>query len=222
MRKTTSRIAKLPETVRTEINRKLQEGWTYKMIREWLFEQKAGQDVPALELKVGDSYSLVWARTTKTAEHARDACEQALSNWYCKSFPVWVKEQKASRVESLRVVERVEQLGKLAGEKTQPGAEAGGNLLIRSLLLDAMDCVREGDSDPAEIARLAHAWARMSQAGVEIEKLKLHTKEAVDLALHALYEEVKDNPKAIEAFYKFRDLAKPPASQTKPDETPGG
>jgi hypothetical protein len=40
--------------------------------------------------------------------------------------------------------------------------------------------------------------------------------------LHALYEEVKDNPKAIEAFYKFRDLAKPPANQTKPDETPQG
>ena len=75
MRKTTSRIARLTETVRTEINQKLEESWPYKMIREWLFGQTAGRDVPALELKAGDSYSLVWARGTKTAEHAVDACE---------------------------------------------------------------------------------------------------------------------------------------------------
>jgi hypothetical protein len=162
MRKTTSRIAKLPEAVRMEINRKLQEGWPYKMIREWLFEQKAGQDVPALELKAGDVYSLVWVRTAKTAEHAGDACEQALSNWYCKRYPVWVKEQEASRDESLRVVERVEQLTKLAGEKKEPGFDKGGDVVVRAMLMDAMERVLKGGNNPADVVALANAWARMT------------------------------------------------------------
>jgi hypothetical protein len=162
MRKTTSRIAKLPEAMRTEINRKLQEGWMYKMIREWLFEQTAGQDVPALDLKAGDSYSLVWARTAKTADHAGDACEQALSNWYCKSFPVWVKEQQASRDESLRVVERAEQLGKLAGEKKGPGFDEGSDILIRTMLLDAVERVLKDGNNPADVVALANAWSRMT------------------------------------------------------------
>ncbi len=208
MRKTTSRIARLPETVRTEINQKLEESWPYKMIREWLFGQTAGRDIPALELKAGDSYSLVWSRTAKSAEHARDACEQALSHWYCKRFPDWVKQKEAGRDESVRLVERVEEIGRAAGEKAVTGSSGGANLLIRSLLVDAMDTVYKGDKNPQEIARLAQAWARMSDAGVEMEKLNLRTKEAVDVGLEALWEDVKQWPEAVEAWQKFYDLVK--------------
>jgi hypothetical protein len=208
MRKTTSRIARLPETVRTEINQKMEEGWPYKMIREWLFGQTAGQDIPALELKAGDSYSVVWARTTKSAEHAADACEQALSDWYCKRFPDWVKQKAAQKEESVGLVDRVERLSREAGEHAVPGASGGGNLIIRSLLLEAMETVCQKDKNPQEIARLAQAWARMSDAGVEMEKLNLRTKEAVDVGLEALYEEAKQWPEAIEAFERFRDVVK--------------
>lgn len=162
MRKTTSRIAKLPEAVRTEINRKLQEGWTYKMIRDWLFEQKAGQDVPALELKAGDMYSLVWVRTTKTVANAGDACEQALSNSYCTRYPVWVKEQEVTRDESVRLVERVEQLTKLAGEKAELGSDKGGDVVVRAMLVDAMERVLKGGNNPADMVALANAWSRMT------------------------------------------------------------
>ena len=208
MRKTTSRIAKLPEPVRTEINRKLQECWTYRMIREWLFAQKAERDVPALEVKAGEFYAAAWERTAKSADNAGDACEQALSNWYCKYYPAWVEEQKAKGDESVRMVERLEQVSRLAGQKAQPGAELGGNLLIRSLLLEAIGNARNGGSDPEDIARLAHAWARMSQAGVEVEKLKLQSQEAVEIALQAMYDEIKDSPEAVAAFHTFYDVVK--------------
>jgi hypothetical protein len=208
MRKTTSRIARLPETVRTEINQKLEEGWPYKMIREWLFGQTAGQDLPALELKAGDPYSAVWARTTKSAEHAGEACEQALSNWYSTRFADWVKEKQAGRDESVRVVERVERLSQEAGGKAVAGSSGGGNLMIRSLVLDAMEAVHQKDKNPKEIARLAQAWARMSDAGVEIEKLNLKTKDAIDLAFKALSEDIRQWPEAMAAWQNFYDTVK--------------
>jgi hypothetical protein len=209
MRKTTSRIARLPETVRAEINQKMDEGWPYKKIREWLFGERAGQDLPALELKAGDSYSLVWARGTKTAEHAADACEQALSNWYGKHFPGWVKEKKErEKDKAVRLVERVDEIGRAVGGKILDETSGGANLVIRSLLFEAISNAREGQSDPKEIARLAQAWARMSDAGVEVEKMNLRTKEAVDVGLEALYEEAKQWPEAIEAFERFRDVVK--------------
>ena len=221
MRKTTSRIARLPETVRTEINQKMDEAWPYRMIREWLFDQTAGQDIPALELKAGDSYSLVWSRTAKSAEHAADACEQALSNWYCTRYPDWVKEKRAGRDESVGLVERVEALGRAAGEKAVPGSTGGANLVVRSLLFEAMSKEREGGNDPKEIARLAQAWARMSDAGVEIEKLNLRTKEAVDVGLEALYEETKQWPEAMEAWQKFYDVVKRLEAGGKGQQTVG-
>ena len=208
MRKTTSRIARLPETVRTEINQKLEESWPYKMIREWLFGQTAGRDMPALELKAGDSYSLVWSRTAKSAERASDACEQALSHWYCKRFPDWVKEKEAGRDESVRLVERVEEIGRAAGEKAVSGSSGGANLLIRSLLMDAMETVYQGDKNPQEIARLAQAWARMSDAGVEIEKLNLRKQEAIDVGLDALWDDIKDRPEAKEAWENLYTIVK--------------
>jgi len=186
----------------------MEEGWPYKKIREWLFGQTAGQDLPALELKAGDSYVVVWARTTKSAEHAADACEQALSDWYCKRFPDWVKQKAAQKDESVRLVERVERLSHEAGEHAVPSASGGGNLIIRSLLLEAMETVSQKDKNPQEIARLAQAWARMSDAGVEIEKLNLRTQEAVDVGLKALWEDVKQWPEAVEAWQKFYDVVK--------------
>jgi predicted RNase H-like HicB family nuclease len=48
----------------------------------------------------------------------------------------------------------------------------------------------------------------MSDAGVEVEKMNLRTKEAVDVGLEALYEEAKQWPEAIEAFERFRDVVK--------------
>jgi hypothetical protein len=183
----------------------MDEGWPYKKIREWLFQQTAESELPALELKAGDSYSLVWARTTKSAEHAGDACEQALSNWYGTRYPDWVKQKEAGKDESARPVQRVEGAGSASGEK---GLSGGENLLIRSLVMDAMTMVHQKDKNPRDIARLAQAWARMSDAGVQTEKLNLRTKELVDMGLDALWDEFKQHPVLREAFERFRDVVK--------------
>ena len=169
----------------------MDEGWPYKMIREWLFGQTASEGIPALELKAGDSYSVVWSRTAKSAEHAGDACEQALSNWYCKRYAEWVKERKE--------LERTTRFGwwngwrRLAGRsgrrwwRDERGRESG----IRSLLFEAISNAHEGQSDPKEIARLAQAWARVSDAGVEVEKMNLRKQGGDRVGLDALYEEVQ-------------------------------
>jgi len=209
MRKTTSRIARLPETIRTEINQKLDEGWSYKMIREWLFAQTAGQDLPALELKAGESYGAVWARTTKSAEHAADACEQALSNWYCKYFPEWVKEKKQSEKDrAVRLVERVKEIGQAAGEKETEETSAGANVVIRSMLFDAIAKAGKGESDSTELARLAQAWARVSDAGVEVERMNLRKQEALDVAKAELIKEIRQWPEARIAFDNFYNTVK--------------
>jgi hypothetical protein len=160
-------------------------------------------------LKAGESYAAIWARTAKTAEHAADACEQALSNWYCKRFPDWVKERKElEKDKAVRLVERVGEIGSAVGEKAASGSSGGANLVIRSLLFEAMSNAREGQTDPKEIARLAQAWARVSDAGVEVEKMNLKAKEAVDVGLDALWEDVKQWPEAVEAWQKFYDVVK--------------
>jgi hypothetical protein len=212
----------LPETVRTEINQKMDEGWPYKMIREWLFGQAAGQDVPALELKAGDSYSLVWARTTKSAEHAADACEQALSDWYCKQFPGWVKERKElEKDKAVRLVERVDEIGRAAGEKVADATSGGANLVIRSLLFEAISNARQGQTDPKEIARLAQAWARVSDAGVEVEKMTLRKQEAIDVGLDALWDDIKDRPEAKEAWQNLYNIVKRLEAEGKGQPTAG-
>jgi len=119
-----------------------------------------------------------------------------------------VKAKEAGRDESVRLVERVEEIGRAAGEKAVAGSSGGANLLIRSLLVEALGNVRKGDNDPKEIARLAQAWARMSDAGVEIEKLNLRKQEAIDVGLDALWDDIKDRPEAKEAWQNFYDLVK--------------
>lgn len=202
-----SKISMLPEGVRTEINRRLCEGSRLHTIREWLFAQKAEHDVPDLDLKAGDCYSLVWTRASKSEEHAGRAFQQGLSNWFHTQYQAWLKEQ-ADREESIRLIEHVEQLTNAASEKGQRGSTEGGNLLIRSLLIDAVQRICKGGDEPAEIARLANAWARMSHARTETEKLKLRTQEAIDVGLQALHDEMKDNPEAIELLRKLNDAVK--------------
>jgi hypothetical protein len=202
MRKTTSRIAKLPLAIRTEINRKLRDSWPYNEIAAWLFAQTASEDIPTLDLRTGDSYSLIWIRTTETFDHARHACEQALSNWYCTRYPIWVEEE-AHRDESIRLVERVEQLGNSAAEKGLPNSNAGVNTLIRSQIIEAIDRVRTGSKNPDQLARLAHAWARMNESSIQTERFKLATEESTRIAIAALASEVRGHPETLAAFNAF-------------------
>jgi len=207
LRKSRGRIARLPEHLREEINRKIRSGWSYPMICDWLFAQNAEADVPALNLKAGDPYSLVWTRDGKDLPTAQFNFRCRLSKWYHNHYLTWLRDQ-TDREEITGLVDRVEQLSTAAGEKARENSATGGSLLIRSLLMDAIDLVRKGNNDPANLARLANAWARMNHSGLELEKFKLQSQKGMDLALSALRNEVKMNPEAIAAFNKFYNIAK--------------
>jgi hypothetical protein len=196
MRKPTGKIAMLPEAVRGQINRKIRDGWQYHTIKDWLFGQRADQDIPDLKLKAGELYALAWTRATKNERTAHGTCTVALTKWYKNHYPEWLKEQ-LSRDRALRVVEEMEGLSSAASEKAEADSKAGGNLIIRSLLLEAIRTLSDDEeANPAQLAKLANAWARVNDTGVR-------GQEALDAGLQTLRDEIKGNPKALEQFNKL-------------------
>jgi hypothetical protein len=214
--------------MREEINRKMDSGWAYRLIRKWLFEQVAEGDVPALELVKGDSYSLAWLRAAKSTEHAWHHCELALGNWFRGQHQLWLKQQVQGS-ESMRVVKRAGRLTQAASsrvassqgsgagvvtggerERTEGEADAisieGGNVMMRSVLIDAVETVQGGSKDPKDIAQLANAWARLNQGHLEAEKLQLKTEDAHQVALDEVGKDIRHNPEAMELFVKLREV----------------
>ena len=197
----------LPEEMRLEINRKMRDGQQIKMIGEWLFEQRADRDLPHLHLKAGDAYSLSWLRTSPKEKNARRTVEAGLARWFYTSYQEWLRREQA-REETVQRVEDSEQTNRAAAEKSQPDADVGGNLIIRSMLLEAINLVHKDSQDPTELSQLATAWARLKQTAIELEKLRLRTREAVDAGLKALKSEITKDPEAIELFKKLHDIVK--------------
>jgi hypothetical protein len=177
------------------------------MICDWLFALKAETDIPPLRLKAGDPYSLVWTRGARDLATAQLNFRCRLSKFYHNHYHTWLREQ-ADREEIAGLVDRVEELSTAAGAKAREGSAIGGNLLIRSLLMDAIDVIRKGNNDPADLARLANAWARMNHSGVELEKLKIQSQKAIDTGLSALLEDLKNNPEARAAFNNLYNIVK--------------
>jgi len=206
-RKSRCKFALLPVTVRTEVNRKLRDGWYYSTIVSWLFEQKVEQEIPDLKLQPGDAYSQAWTRTAKSKEMAHILCKTSLSTWFRTGYTDWLKNE-VREDKTIRVLKEMEGLSSVANENAEPESKEGGNLLIRSLLLDTIKLIHEEKSDPDELAQLANAWARLNDASTEGEKLKLRMQEAIDAGLKAISEEIEGNPEAREIFTKLRDVVK--------------
>ncbi len=93
MRRSTSRIGKLPGEVLEQVNEKLYASWEYREIRKWLFEEVAVVDVPALGLVKGEKFAEVWVRSGKSTANAGHFAELALGNWFRTWHGVWVREQ---------------------------------------------------------------------------------------------------------------------------------
>jgi hypothetical protein len=204
MRKSRSRFALLPQPVRDELNRKLDDGWQYEQIRHWLFAEKADRDIPALDLKTGDPFSLIWTRTTPDEKFIIRNFGVALSSWYHTHFPRW-REEQAERDESLRLIESVDRLTTAATSPRRAATHLGGNLLLRAVLLDAVRHVRKDDNAPTQLARLAHAWARLSQTD----------EHNLDIGKEALVAEINANPEALahaRQMFAAVDAAKKPSA----------
>lgn len=215
MPKSHGKISALPSAVRTEINLKIQEGWRLVSIAQWLLTQTAPTDIPDLHLTAGQPYALLWSRESDQSITPQRLCERALSRWYTTAYPVWLRQQ-AEREEFLGLVERAEQLGAAVGEKDQTDPLQGVNRLIRSLLFEAITKVRNHENNSADIARLTHAWARVYHISTETEKFKLQNQKAIDVGLKVLTDELKRNPKALEAFRAVRAAIKGPPTNDPP------
>jgi len=80
----------------------------------------------------------------------------------------------------------------------------GGNVLMRSVLIDAVETVQAGSKDAKDIAQLANAWARLNAGKMEEEKLKLRTEDARQAAFDEIGRDVRGNPEAMVLFEKLR------------------
>jgi hypothetical protein len=193
--KPVGKISMLPEAVRTQINHKIRDGWKYRTITDWLFVQRADQDVPDLNLKTGELYALAWTQVAKNDRQAHQTCAVALTRWFKYSYQAWLNEELV-RDQMIRFVEATERLNSAASEKSQPASSAGGNLIIRSLLMEAIRGLCGKKKTPADLARLANAWARMNDTSIR-------GQAAIDAGLQSLRDEIKTNPEALELFNKL-------------------
>jgi hypothetical protein len=156
-----SRLSALPAHVRAEVNRKLYDGWQFMTVAEWLFAQKADRDIPDLDLKTGDPFSLIWTRVASNEKSALETCRYRISRWYRTWYQDWHREEVQTG-QSARLIERVQELTSTANRIDQPDSYRGGELLIRSMLIDAIEQLHDGAKDPDKLIRLAETWSRLS------------------------------------------------------------
>jgi len=207
LRRSWSKIGTLPLVVRTKINLKLRDGCRYRTIVRWLFAQKAKDDIPDLNLKAGESFSLPWLRASKTAQCAEDNCKQGLTLWFDTHYREWLRDE-VSQDKPIRVLKEMHELSSVARETGQPEDAVGGNMLIQSMLLDTIKLLHEDKKDPTELAQLANAWARLNQTAGENEKIKLRTQASIDAGLEALKSEITKDPETVALFKKLHDIVK--------------
>jgi hypothetical protein len=213
MNRPTGKLSKLPDVVRARINRKIRDGVQFNTIATWLFAQKAKRKIIDLDLKQGDSYSLIWTRDAKSPEQAFQNCCSSLSQYFHGQYGLWLAEQ-AQQDESVRLLKYVDELDRAAVNASHSGPSTGINRIIRSLLFDAIGKARNRKNiKPDDLARLANAWARVSGADAVAENTRLRQQDSIDTGLQALYDDVKDHPAALELFNKFRDIVKGSAPQ---------
>jgi hypothetical protein len=198
MRKSRSRFALLPQSLRDQLNRHLDDGCQYEDIRAWLFAQIADRDLPALGLKSGEPYALAWTRSTDDQRKLVRNFGVALSAWYHSHFQQWRAEQ-ANREGCLRIVQSADDLATTIGKtETTPEATAGAQHLVNSLLLDALGKTSKTENpNTADLSRLAHAWARVNQTSLAAKRFDLDSEETYKLAAKALAKELRHNPAAL-------------------------
>ncbi|MGA2139244.1 MAG: hypothetical protein ABSH14_10320 [Verrucomicrobiia bacterium] len=155
-----SNLAALPAHVREELHRKLHDGWRFIPLRQWLFAQIADRDIPALNLKTGDPYSLIWTRTAKDQKTAEETCRYRIGQWYRIHHQAWL-DQLHDREKSTAVLDHLQRLND-ARDPTRPGLDtAGADLIVRAILFDALEQAHFTAHDPNLLIRLAQTWSRM-------------------------------------------------------------
>jgi hypothetical protein len=144
-------IYSLPLEVRTQINVKLRDGWQIRDIAEWLFKER----------KLADHWLPKGLRGKDIHEHALNVCCHDVARWFRGPFRVWM-DMESGRDEFVRLVERVEQSGAGAQGARRDGSDQGIGLIVRSILLETLEKIRNGSADAMDVAHLANSFSKLS------------------------------------------------------------
>lgn len=132
---------------------------------------------------------------------------RAASNRVTRSQGLEEREESGRDSGDLRSMER---RGQETGAERPEGEEAisveGGDVLMRSVLIDAISTMKDEDRDRREISQLASAWAKLNETTMAAEKLRLKTDEALTTGLRAVKDELKALPEAMELFEKMVEV----------------
>jgi len=153
-------LSRLPAHVREEINMKLYDGWLFSTVGDWLYNQVADRDIPDLDLKKGDPYSIISTRTSKDEKTARATFRYHISRWYRSHHQDWLRKAIETS-QAMRLVDRVEHLVENVNERDIHASRKAGDYLIRALLLEAIEKAHTDTKDPAKIIDLANAWSKL-------------------------------------------------------------
>jgi hypothetical protein len=144
-------IHSLPLEVRLQINLKLRDGWQIKDIAEWLFKTR----------KLEGHWLPKGLRGKDIREHALNVCCHDVARWFRGPFREWMNTE-SGRDELVRLVERIEQRGAVANGGRRDESDEGLGLMVRSILLETLEKIRNGSEDAGDVARLANAFSRLA------------------------------------------------------------
>ena len=196
------KIARLPRSIREQVNRKLDDGITGVEIVEWLNSLPEAQALMAAEFD------------------GRPIREQNLSEWKAGGYRDWQMRQEA--------LEMVRSLAEEAGElkkaaKEEPLTEALALWVASRYAVAAKKLAAEGMDGEAhwkllrafcsDIVALRQGDHSAENLKLERKRLKLAEKEyetklenKIDLGLKTLAKEIRAKPNVLQAFEQFCEV----------------
>jgi hypothetical protein len=144
-------IYAMPLELRIQINCRLRDGWQLQRIALWLFDER----------KLAGLWQPKGLRGKDIREHALSVCCYDLARWFQGPYRDWI-DRETGRDEFVRLVERVEQKGIAARGGQREGADDGIGLIVRSILLETLEKIRNGTADAGDVAKLSDSFTRLS------------------------------------------------------------
>ena len=93
----------------------------------------------------------------------RTTVRYRIAQWHRTHHLDWL-QQLERREQSTAILDRVQRLTAAANHEHRPGSLiTGGDIIIRSLVIDALKHLHSTTRDPAAIARLTQAWIRLTR-----------------------------------------------------------
>jgi hypothetical protein len=148
-RSSTSKIARLPNVIREQLNQRLLDGHPTAAILPWL------NDLPPVKEILAAHFA------------AAPINKQNLSNWRKAGYQDWLKEYN-----SIARMERARQYASKISRAARGKIAAGAGALISCQILEHLDNAAAGQHSPADLAKMAFAVSALQTADQNNLRLK--------------------------------------------------